>query len=466
MVRESGPLPQSRDSTSNEGDEFTMNDICRLLSLTVLSALAGCGGGGGSTPPVTPTPPPVAVVADWQTFQGDAAHTGHVDASYTASAIVPAWTWNMPSGTRNWMNLVATGGGKIYVTEDAQQSHLYALDEASGAVLWSKQFIDSLETGGPAYANGVVYVTAQTGAELSNGWAADLHMVDAGTGVETATARVHSQMGQFFPVTPFKTAVYSANDDFFSLTGGSYDGTELTSFSSDGSTRNWIDYQSLSYSYTSQSVAADDDHVYFYRSYSSGGLSNALVVLDRSSGTAVEEIADTRNRYADYAYYGAPMISSPGHVVAFSDGQFVTSVSLEESFHSRALIRYDIAAGAISWTTADEYIAAPAVSQGTVFAASNTVNRMDAIDEQTGSVQWSWLAPPGEMFIRNIVAANNLVFVSTDRAVYAIDMTTHRQVWSTASPGALAIASLKYLLVASPARRDNATATLTAFHLG
>ena len=446
-----------------------MEGLSKLLSLRPLFALAACGGGGGSSSPVPPPPPPPppVVVADWQTFQGDAAHTGHVDASFKVSAFSESWTWTMPSGTRNWMNLVATGAGRIYVTEDAQQSHLYALDETTGTLAWSMQFVDSVETGGPAYANGLVYVTAQTGAELSSGWGADVHVVNAASGIETATLGAHSQMGRFFPVTPFETAVYSSNDDFFSVNGaGSCYGTELTSFSTDGSTRNWINYQPLSESYTSQSVAVDDDHVYFYRSYSSGGASNALVVLDRSSGAPVEEIADTRNQYTDYNYDGAPMISSPGHVIAFSDGQFLTSVSLEENFHPRVLIRYDIAAGTIDWTTAAEYITAPAVSHGSVFAASNIVNRMDAIDEQTGSVQWSWPAPAGEMFIRNIVAANNLVFVSTDRAVYAIDMATHQQAWSIAVPGGLSIASLKYLLIASPARRDNAPATLTAIRLG
>lgn len=445
-----------------------MNGLSKFLSLNVLSALAACGGGGGSPSPVPPPPPPPPVViADWQTFQGDAAHTAHVDAKYKVSDFSQAWTWTMPPGTRNWMNLVATGAGKIYVTEDAQQSHLYALDETTGTLVWSMQFADSIETGGPAYANGLVYVTAQTGAELSGGWGADVHVVSAASGIETATSGVHSQMGRFFPMTPFKTAVYSSNDDFFSVNGaGSYYGTELTSFSADGSTRNWISYQPQSESYTSQSVAVDDDHVYFYRSYSSGGASKALVVLDRSSGTPVKEIVDARDEYTDYDYDGAPMISSPGHVIAFSNGQFLTSVSLEESFHPRVLIRYDIAAGAIDWTTAAEYITAPAVSQGSVFAASNTVNRMDAIDEQTGSVQWSWPAPAGEMFIRNIVAANNLVFVSTDRAVYAIDIATHQQAWSIAVPGALSVASLKYLLIASPARRDNAPATLTAVRLG
>jgi len=430
----------------------------------ILGTLTGCGGGSAPASPPPLVPPPIAA-SDWQTFQGDAAHTGHVDASYQPSTFSTAWTWQMPTGTRNWMNQVAAGGGSIFITEDAQQSHLYALDEATGSLRWSTQFLDSIETGGPAYSNGRVYVTSQTGTQLSNGWLATIHVIDAIAGTETAAAAVQSQMGRFFPVTPFQGAVYSTNDYNFSVNGVLYYGTGLTSFSGDGTIRNWLTYDTLSFSYSSQSVAVDNQYVYFYRSYSQSGLNNALLVLDRNSGSVVQQIADTRNKYSDYDYYGAPIISSPGHVLAFSDGQFLTSVSLEESFHPRALIRYDIAAGTVSWISAVEYMTAPAVSQGVVFAASNTVNRLDAIDEPTGQVQWSWPAPSGELFIRNIVAANNLVFVSTDKAVYAVDRVTHQPVWTVATPGGLSIADLTYLLIASPASRSNTPATLTAIRL-
>ena len=108
---------------------------------------------------------------------------------------------------------------------------------------------------------------------------------------------------------------------------------------------------------------------------------------------------------------------------------------------------------------------APAVVEGVVFAASNVTGRMDALAEQSGEILWSWSVPPGEQFIRNIVASNNLVFVSTDRAVYAVDMATRGQVWLHNEPGGLSIASGQYLLIASPARRDDTPATLTAIRL-
>lgn len=439
----------------------------RAFVAIALLAMAGCGGGGdGDSDGDAGTPPaPSGSTTDWQTFQGNAGHTGYVNESYVASSFQLAWTWPMPVGTRNWMNMVAAGAGRIYVTEDAQQSHLYALDESTGVLQWSTQFVDSIETGAPAFANGNVYVTTQTAAQLGDSWKADIKVIDATNGALKFTQAVHSQMGAFFPVTPYQNAIYSSNDNFFVVNGIQYYGTELTSFASASSHRNWLTYDTKSFSYSSQSVAADTQYVYFYRSFSQSGLSNALVVLDRATGASVREIADGRNKYPNYAYYGAPMISSPGHVVCFSDGQFLASVALEENFAPRALIRYDISNGAISWTSSDEYLTSPAVTQGQVIAASNATGRLDALDEQTGVVLWSWSAPSGEAFIRNIVAANNVVFVSTDQAVYAIDISTHQQVWRYASPGGLAIANHQYLLIASPARRDNAQATLTAIRL-
>jgi outer membrane protein assembly factor BamB len=268
-------------------------------------------------------------------------------------------------------------------------------------------------------------------------------------------------MGKFFPVTPYKGAIYSSNDDFFSK----YYLTELTSFSGDGITRHWLTYDQKSFSYTSQSVAVDDQYVYFYRSYSQSGLQNALVVVDRATGNQVKEIPDTRNKYTSYDYDGAPIVSSPGHVVAYSDGQFLTTLTLEAYLHPRALIRYDIAAGTVSWISAEEYITTPAVNQGSIFAASNTTHRLDALDEASGQVRWSWTAPAGESFIRNTIVTKNLVFLSTDKAVYAIDRVTHQQVWTVASPGGLSIADAKYLLIASPGLLSYVANTLTAIRL-
>ena len=50
-----------------------------------------------------------------------------------------------------------------------------------------------------------------------------------------------------------------------------------------------------------------------------------------------------------------------------------------------------------------------------------------------------WTPPAGETFHRNTVVTNNLVFVSTNVNVYAIDLTTHAKVWSLGAPGSLSM---------------------------
>ena len=60
--------------------------------------------------------------------------------------------------------------------------------------------------------------------------------------------------------------------------------------------------------------------------------------------------------------------------------------------------------------------------------------------ERDGRVLWSWALPAGDTgFHHNVVLTDNLVFVSTDRAVYALDLKTHAPVWQYAQGGSLAI---------------------------
>jgi outer membrane protein assembly factor BamB len=75
---------------------------------------------------------------------------------------------------------------------------------------------------------------------------------------------------------------------------------------------------------------------------------------------------------------------------------------------------------------------------------------LDALSEKDGHVLWSWTPPAGNgYFRRNIVVTKNLVFVSTDANVYAIDLNTHQQVWQYPKPGMLAISSNLNLYIAN-----------------
>lgn len=83
------------------------------------------------------------------------------------------------------------------------------------------------------------------------------------------------------------------------------------------------------------------------------------------------------------------------------------------------LASFNLEAKTHEWSSNAAYQTTPAFANGVIYAARNAPMSLDAIDEVSGKVLWSW-APTGAgdvSFHRNIVVTNNLLLVSTDRAV-------------------------------------------------
>jgi len=156
-----------------------------------------------------------------------------------------------------------------------------------------------------------------------------------------------------------------------------------------------------------------------------------LLVYDSSNGNTTASIADpTAPEWFGYSYRAAPMLGSPDHVIAPSGN----------NSGGRYLVNYSPANNASRWTSAKTYAGTPAIKDGVIYATSNHPKALDAIDEATGQILWSWVpASSDTAFYNNVVVTRNLVFVSTNRATYAIDLATRQPVWSTATPGTLSI---------------------------
>ena len=147
------------------------------------------------------------------------------------------------------------------------------------------------------------------------------------------------------------------------------------------------------------------------------------------------------------------MLGLADSVTTFSGGVFSGGLSSVEQSNSRALINFSVAGNAVRWSTLRTYMTQPATAKGIVYAGSNAPKSFDAIDEATGQVLWSWVPQSPDLgFHRNVVVTDNLVFVSTDRAVYAIDLATHQPVWSYPVPGMLAISGGGTLYIVEGAR--------------
>lgn len=78
-----------------------------------------------------------------------------------------------------------------------------------------------------------------------------------------------------------------------------------------------------------------------------------------------------------------------------------------------------------------------------LYAVNNDPLRLEARSEADGSLLWSWpaAASGGVAFKSEVLLTNNMAFVSTNLSTYAVDLATHKAVWSYPASGNLALSS-------------------------
>ena len=105
------------------------------------------------------------------------------------------------------------------------------------------------------------------------------------------------------------------------------------------------------------------------------------------------------------------------------------------------LTRFDVSAGEIVWQVPGAYPSTPAYAEGVLYVANENPLRLEARSEEDGTLLWHWTPPHSgdEAFSSEVVLTDNLVFVSSNLSTYAIDLASHRAVWSYPQMGRLAL---------------------------
>lgn len=362
---------------------------------------------------------------DWQTFQRNAAHTGYVHVTLDPSKFAKAWEWRMPDGSGQYdgVNSISTGGGHVYLTRDdyfMNPGSLFALKEEDGSQVWMTDLPNIASASPPTYSKGKIFVSAVVSSGNSK-----VYVYNATNGAFLFTSPFASQWSNLAAPTPYDDNLYVA---------AGYYGGETSSHSQSTGDVIWRSYDSQGGAWGGQTPAVDQNYVYYM------GI-NGLTVFDRGSGTTYASINNPLGGWNGYDYNGSAMLGSEQSVIAFT-GLASSGWALSSSHAStpRGLARYDIASKSIRWHSSQAYFAIPAYTKNTIYTARNNPARFDALNESDGSIAWSWTPPSTDTsFTRNVVVTKNLAFVSTNRAVYAIDLSTHQSVWSYPVSGALAI---------------------------
>jgi hypothetical protein len=363
-------------------------------------------------------------VADWGTFQGNAAHTGYMPVEIKPDQIRPRWKSGTISQSNsgyygyNNFNTLTAANGVFYA---AANNVLKARKESDGSLVWSYDVsgLANPSVNPPAVDNGIVYMAA--GQQSST----FLFGFDAASGAVRFKAPMNSQWEHYLaPVAVGDTAYTN---------GGSYGG--LYAFMPTG--------EQLFIGNTAQtsmwSPAVDANAVYVY--------DGALHIFDRKTGTVLGEVKDLNFQNYTYEIDGSVVLGAAGNAFVAN----YANAYLNGGTIGNELLKFNTAKGYIDWRIAGNYPLTPAYANGVLYALNTRPYRIEARAESDGALLWSWV--PGQAaetaWKGEPVVTKNLLFVSTNAATYAVDLRTNKAVWSYPLAGRLALTRSGILYIQS-----------------
>jgi hypothetical protein len=343
---------------------------------------------------------------EWTTYQGNVGHTGYNPVAMDTRVFQELWTKTVSSAA---LNPVTAGQGQVFVTTNAYFGieQAKSLDARTGAELWSRDFGAIHSVNPPAYANGTVYL--QTGGHQDS----FLYALDAGNGSVRFRTAYLNQWSRYFAPVIVGSSVYVA--------GGYYGG--MYAFNTADLSQRW--FASLN-QYDQFTPAVKDTFVYAY----TGSYQPKLTVTSANTGAVAYEIADPGFVWDGWSMNTAPTLGGASNVVATNGGR---------------LISFDLASRSIGYALAGSFRGQPTVAGGVVYVANN--GQVEARAEGNGSLQWSWTPPDGPP-VGPMIATKNLLLVSTAANTYAVDLTSHAQVWTYPAGGHLALSAQGILFIA------------------
>jgi outer membrane protein assembly factor BamB len=177
--------------------------------------------------------------------------------------------------------------------------------------------------------------------------------------------------------------------------------------------------------------AVDAHYVYAYTG-------DALYIVDPVSGAQHLKIADPTFQNYIYEIGGSVVLGATGHAFAAA---YENSV-LNGCGIGNTLIGFNTTAGTIGWNVQGCFPSTPAYHAGLLYVANENPLRLEARSETDGSLQWSWTPPlaADTNFDSEVLLTRSMAFVSTNNAIYGIDTTTHKTVWSYPSNGGARLA--------------------------
>lgn len=337
---------------------------------------------------------------DWTTFQGDARHSGFIDATLDPGAFQERWVVTPVAGASYYQPTV--GGGRVYLAMSAYftAQQLIALDPANGTRQWVRDFGSIFGINQPTYDNGSLYIT--TGGHEDTFMYA-LNETDGSLRFQMAFP---SQWEHWKAPVVSGSTIVTAGGYYGGLVGFNR-ATGATTFSMSGpQVDGWA-------------PAAANGLVYTTGYVSGGGVRG----IDPTTGTVSTELIDSR-----LAAVTTPVIGGTNDLLTITGNR---------------LVAVDLGANRVAWEQSGSYTGMPVVGGGVVYGFSGS--SVTARRESDGAALWSWTAPAQFSSLQTMVLTNNVLFVgatggyNSTGITYAIDLASHLVVWSYPMNGGMAL---------------------------
>ncbi|WOH35801.1 PQQ-binding-like beta-propeller repeat protein [Thalassotalea fonticola] len=329
----------------------------------------------------------IPVAQPWSGHQGNAAHNGFTALTINSDNLAVRWSISMPAGFDNF-NPVTAINGQVFATNYTwyDDEAVYALDAVDGSVLWHKAFTDAGFVNAPTVDNGSVYLQTGTSGDSY------LYSFDTNNGELNYKVSYGNQSTRYKAPTVYEQEVYTGGGRY----GGSYkynaiNGEELW-FTDLAQCGNWT-------------PAVDDEYFYYF--------STGFTKADKETGEQVSVFGDSSWRCL------TPVLGGQNDAFAIAD---------------YSLVAFDLANDNIKWQHNEEGLSSnrftgePAVGLGKVYAIKN--GSLTVYDQFSGEQLWTWQPLNNNSLSGNLALTNNVLFIGDGTNTYAVDITTHQQVWS------------------------------------
>jgi autotransporter-associated beta strand protein len=194
----------------------------------------------------------------------------------------------------------------------------------------------------------------------------------------------------------------------------------MYAFNGSSGSQNWFGSVAQ---YDGWTPAVDGKYAY---AYTGGG----FTMLNLSNGTTAATVSDPGYDWTGYTMNSAVVLGGSNDAFAINGGRLLcitTTLSASNSPH-------------IAWSSSASFTGQPSYANGIIYAINGGV--LDAVNESTGQIAWTWNPPAGSL-TGTMVVTNNELLASTGGATYAVNLKTHQQDWSYPDGGALALSENK-----------------------